>query len=120
MDTGLGFGGARFSQGTFGKGVMQSHGIIASTSSIAGTFGIAQWESTHAEVSSSSTVLMFGGLLKGGTSYMQGTGTMYSSPVFQWAGFGVETVQGTTLTFGYISWDGQEVSDTTWTPFQID
>jgi len=120
MDTGLGFGGARFSEGTFGKGVIQSYGIIASTSSIAGTFGIAQWESTNSVISSDSVVLMFGGLLKGGTSNMQGTGTMYSAPVFQWAGFGIETAQGTTLTFGYISWDGQEVSDTTWTPFQVD
>ena len=114
------FGSSTFGHGEFGTVIRPGYGIIASTSSIAGTFGIAQWESTHAEVSSSSTVLMFGGLLKGGTSNMQGTGTMYSAPVFQWAGFGVETVQGTTLTFGYISWDGQEVSDTTWTPFQVD
>tara|TARA_Y100000034_G_scaffold84420_1_gene101032 strand:- start:347 stop:706 length:360 start_codon:yes stop_codon:yes gene_type:complete len=119
MDTTIGFGGAKFNQGTFGKGVMVGHGSPVSTSTV-NTFGIAHWESTHAEVSSSSTVLMFGGLLKGGTSYMQGTGTIYSSPVFQWAGFGVETVQGTTLTFGYISWDGQTVSSTTWTTFQVD
>ena len=119
MDTTIGFGGAKFNQGTFGKGVMHSHGSVASTSTV-NTFGIAHWESTHAEVSSSSTVLMFGGLLKGGTSYMQGTGTMYSSPVFQWAGFGSDSPSIEVLTFGYIAWDGQEVSDTTWTPFQVD
>jgi len=115
----LGFGSAKFNQGTFGKGVMVGHGSIASTS-IAQSFGIAQWESTQADISSTSTVFTFGGLLKGGTSYMQVTGTMYSYPVFQWAGFGTETVQGTTLTYGYIAWDGQEVSDTTWTNFQVD
>ena len=119
MDTTIGFGGGEFSQGTFGKGIIHSHGSLASTSTV-NTFGIAQWESAHAEASANSTVLMFGGLLKGGTSDMQGTGTMYSAPVFQWAGFGIETIQGTTLTFGYISWDGQNVPETTWTPFQID
>jgi len=115
----LGFGSAKFNQGTFGKGVMVGHGSPVSTSTV-NTFGIAQWESTHAETSSTSTVLTFGGLLKGGTTYMQGTGSMYSYPVITWAGFGVNTVQGTTLTFGYISWDGQDVSDTTWTNFQVD
>ena len=119
MDTGLGFGGAKFNQGTYGKGVMQSFADTDATTSVS-SFGIAQWESAHAEALANSTVLMFGGLLKGGTSNMQGTGTMYSAPVFQWAGFGIETIQGTTLTFGYISWDGQNVPETTWTPFQID
>ena len=115
----LGFGSAKFNQGTFGKGVMVGHGSPVSTSTV-NTFGIAQWESTHAETSSTSTVLTFGGLLKGGTTYMQGTGSMYSYPVSTWAGFGVNTVQGTTLTFGYISWDGQDVPAATWTTFQVD
>jgi len=111
----LGFGSANFNQGTFGKGVMQSHGSIASTS-IAQTFGIAQWESVQSVAKSTSTVLMFGGLIQGGTGYMQGTGTMYSHPVFQWAGRGdIETAQSTVLTFGYIAWDGQLVADSTWT-----
>jgi len=111
----LGFGSANFNQGTFGKGVMQSHGSIASTSTTK-SFGIAQWESTHTLVYSSSTALMFGGLIQGATGYMQGTGTMYSYPVFQWAGFGdIGTEQSTTLTFGYLAWDGQLVSDATWT-----
>jgi len=111
----LGFGSANFNQGTFGKGVMQSHGSIASTSTTK-SFGIAQWESTHTLVYSSSTALMFGGLIQGATGFMQGTGTMYSHPVFTWAGFGdIETAQGTVLTFGYIAWDGQLVSDATWT-----
>ena len=119
MDTTIGFGGGEFSQGTFGKGIIHSFAETDATTSVS-SFGIAQWESAHAEASSTSTVLMFGGLLKGGTSNMQGTGTMYSAPVFQWAGFGIETIQGTTLTFGYISWDGQNVPETTWTPFQVD
>jgi len=111
----LGFGSANFNQGTFGKGVMVGHGSIASTS-IAQTFGIAQWESTHSLTSSTSVVLTFGGLIHGATGFMQGTGTMYSHPVFQWAGFGdIGTEQSTILSFGYIAWDGQLVDDATWT-----
>ena len=110
----LGFGSAKFSEGTFGKGVMVGHGSIASTS-IAQTFGIAQWPG-YATTSSTSTVLTFGGLLKGGTSYMQGTGTMYSYPVAEWAGFGdTVTVQGTILTSGHLAWDKQDLLDATWT-----
>jgi len=112
----IGFGSANFNQGTFGKGVIQSYGIIASTSSVAGTFGIAQWESTHFLTSSNSAVLTFGGLIHGATGYIQGTGTMYSHPVFTWAGFGdIGTEQSTISTFGYIAWDSQLVSDATWT-----
>jgi FtsH-binding integral membrane protein len=111
----LGFGSAKFNQGTFGKGVMVGHGSPVSTSTV-NTFGIAQWESTHSLAYSTSAVLMFGGLIHGATGYIQGTGTMYSSPVFQWAGFGdIETAQGTVLTFGYIAWDGQLIDDATWT-----
>jgi len=113
------FGLSTFGHGEFGTVISEGYGSIASTS-IAQTFGIAQWESTHSLAESTSTVLTFGGLLKGGTTYMQGTGSMYSYPVSTWAGFGVNTVQGTTLTFGYIAWDGQNVSDTTWTNFQVD
>ena len=110
----LGFGSAKFNQGTFGKGVMVGHGSIASTS-IAQTFGIAQWPG-HTETSSTSVVFTFGGLLLGGTSYMQGTTTMYSYPVAEWAGFGdTITVQGTILTFGHLAWDKQDLSDATWT-----
>ena len=111
----LGFGSAKFNQGTFGKGVMVGHGSPVSTSTVQ-SFGIAQWESVHSEAKSTSTVLMFGGLLLGGTSYMQGTGSMYSYPVSTWAGFGdTVTVQGTILTFGHLAWDKQDLSDATWT-----
>ena len=111
----LGFGSAKFNQGPFGKGVMVGHGAPVSTATVK-AFGIAHWESTHSLVYSSSIALMFGGLIQGATGYIQGTGTMYSHPVFQWAGFGdIETAQGTVKTFGYTAWDGQEVADTTWT-----
>ena len=116
----LGFGSANYSQANYGKGVMQSQGSIASTS-IVNTFGIAQWESTYSVAESTSTVLMFGGLIQGGTSYMQGTGTMYSYPNPTWAGFGdLGTEQSIVLTFGHIAWDGQLVSDTTWTNQTVD
>ena len=110
----LGFGSANFNQGTFGKGVMQAHGNVPSTATVK-TFGIAHWES-QSLVTGTSVVFTFGGLIQGASGYMQGTGTMYSHPVFQWAGFGdIETAQGTVKTFGYTAWDGQEVADTTWT-----
>ena len=111
----LGFGSAKFNQGTFGKGVMVGHGSPVSTATVK-TFGIAHWESTHSLASSTSTVLMFGGLIHGATGFMQGTGTMYSHPVFTWAGFGdIGTEQSTIFTFGQIAWDGQLVADATWT-----
>jgi hypothetical protein len=116
----LGFGSAKFNQGTFGKGVMVGHASQASTST-AQTFGIAQWESTHSATYSTATVLTFGGLIHGATGYMQGTGTMYSHPVFQWAGFGnIETVQSTFQSFGYIAWDSQLVADAAWTNQIVD
>jgi len=111
----LGFGSANFNQGTFGKGVVVGHTDLDATS-IVNTFGIAQWESAHSVAGSTSTVLMFGGLIHGATGYIQGTGTMYSYPVFTWAGFGdIGTEQSTISTFGYIAWDGQLVDDATWT-----
>jgi len=111
----LGFGSAKFNQGTFGKGVMVGHGSPVSTSTV-NTFGIAQWESTHTLVLSSSVVLMFGGLIQGASGYMQGTSTMYSFPNPTWAGFGdIETAQSTFSSFGHIAWDGQAVADSTWT-----
>jgi hypothetical protein len=116
----LGFGSANFNQGTFGKGVMVGHGSLDSTATVQ-SFGIAQWEATNTLATGTSVVLMFGGLLQGGTSYMQGTGTMYSYPVATWAGFGdTVTVQGTILTSGHLAWDKQDLSDATWTTQTVD
>ena len=111
----LGFGSANFNQGTFGKGVMVGHTDLDATSTVT-TFGIAQWEAGHSLAYATATVFTFGGLIHGATGYMQGTGTMYSHPVFTWAGFGdIGTEQSTVQTFGHIAWDGQLVPDTTWT-----
>ena len=111
----LGFGSANFNQGTFGKGVMQGHTDLDATSTV-NTFGIAHWESTHSLTYSTTTALMFGGLIQGATGYMQGTGTMYSHPVFTWAGFGdIGSIPSTITSFGFIAWDGQLVADATWT-----
>ena len=111
----LGFGSAKFNQGTFGKGVMRGHGNVPSTS-IVNTFGIAHWESTRSLVTSVGVLLTFGGLIHGASGYMQGTSTMYSHPVFTWAGFGdIGSIPSTISSFGYIAWDGQLVDDATWT-----
>jgi hypothetical protein len=111
----LGFGSAKFNQGTFGKGVMVGHTDLDATS-IVNTFGIAHWESTQSLVTSAGVVLTFGGLIQGATGYIQGTGTMYSHPVFTWAGFGdIGSIPSTISSFGFIAWDGQLVDDATWT-----
>ena len=111
----LGFGSANFNQGTFGKGVMVGHGSLDSTSTVQ-SFGIAHWESTQSLASSTSIVLSFGGLIHGATGYIPVTTTMYSYPVFTWAGFGdIGSIPSTISSFGYIAWDGQLVDDATWT-----
>ena len=109
------YGSGNYSLANYGTGVAEAYGLFASTSTV-NTFGIAQWESTQFLASSTSIVLSYGGLIHGATGYIQGTGTMYSSPVFTWAGFGdIGTEQSTIFTFGQIAWDGQLVDDATWT-----
>ena len=110
----LGFGSANFNQGTFGKGVIQAHGSIASASSTQ-TFGVAIWEATQAQIVGTSSLTNFGGLSKGGTTLINGITTMQGHPNFVWAGFNSSSEQSTVSTFGYIAWDGQLVADATWT-----
>jgi len=120
MDTGIGFGGAIYGQGTHGKGVMQSYGMVASNSSVAGTFGIVQWESTNALINSTGVLKPFGGLIKGGTTYSEAITSMQSYPNFIWAGFTTTSEQSTVYISGYIAWDGQLITDATWTTQIID
>ena len=115
----VGFGSEIFNQGTFGKGVMHGHTDLDATSTVK-SFGIAQWEAQHSLVYSSSLAKSFGGLIQGAKGFMQGTSTMYSYPNFTWAGFDIITDQSTVKTFGYIAWDGQNVSDSTWTTQEVE
>ena len=119
MDTGLGFGGAKFNQGTFGKGVMQSFADADATTAVS-SFGIAVWESTYSEVDSTSSLTDFGGLLKGGTTSIYASTITQDRPVFQWAGFGSDSIPTEVSIYGYIAWDGQEVSDSTWTTQEVE
>ena len=119
MDTGLGFGGAKFSEGTFGKGVMQAFADADATTGVS-SFGVAQWESVHTIVYSPSTLLTFGGLLKGGTTSIYASTITQDRPVFQWAGFGSDSPSIEVLTYGYVAWDGQNVSDSIWTTQEVD
>ena len=119
MDTGLGFGGANYGQGTHGKGVMQSFADTDATTSVS-SFGVAIWEATQSQINATASLTDFGGLSKGGTALISASTIMQDRPVFQWAGFGSDSPSIEVLTYGYISWDGQNVSDTTWTPFQVD
>ena len=119
MDTGLGFGGAIYGQGTHGKGVMQGFAVPASTSTIK-AFGVSEWEAIYATSASTASVYFFGGLIKGGTSFIESTTAMKSYPNFQWAGFETASEQSTVYTSGYIAWDGQLVPDATWTEKVVD
>jgi len=119
MDTGLGFGGAKFSEGTFGKGVMQSFADADATTAVS-SFGVAVWESPHSEVESESSLTDFGGLLKGGTTSIYASTVTEDRPNFIWGGFGSDSIPTEVSIYGYIAWDGQNVSDSTWTTQIID
>ena len=119
MDTRLGFGGAKFSEGTFGKGVMQAFADADATTAVS-SFGIAVWESPHSEVDSTSSLTDFGGLLKGGTTSIYASTVTQDRPNFQWAGFGSDSIPTEVSIYGYIAWDGQNVSDSTWTTQEVD
>jgi len=115
----IGFGSEIFSQGTFGKGVMQGHIDLDATSTVK-TFGVAEWEATNALINSSGVLKPFGGLIKGGTTYIETITSMYSYPNFTWAGFDIASETATVSTSGYIAWDGQLIPDATWTTQIID
>jgi len=119
MDTGLGFGGAIYGQGTHGIGVMQGFTVPASTST-AKTYGVAVWEGTYSGPDATATINFFGGLIKGGTSYSSSTTTMKSYPNFTWAGYGIGSDQSTVYTSGYMAWDSQLVPGATWTEKVVD
>ena len=119
MDTGLGFGGAKFSEGTFGKGVMQAFADADATTAVS-SFGVAVWESPHSEVESTSSLTDFGGLLKGGTTSIYASTVTQDRPNFIWGGFGSDSIPTEVSIYGYIAWDGQNVSDSTWTTQIID
>jgi len=113
------YGSGNYSVANYGTGVAEAYGLFASTSTV-NTFGIAVWESTHSEVNSTSSLTDFGGLLKGGTTSIYASTITQDNPVFQWVGFGSDSPSVEISIYGYIAWDGQEVSDTTWTTQEVD
>ena len=119
MDTGLGFGGAKFSEGTFGKGVMQSFADADAATAVS-SFGVAVWESPHSEVESTSSLTDFGGLLKGGTTSIFASTVAEDRPNFIWTGFGSDSPLIEISTHGFIAWDGQIIADSVWTTQNVD
>jgi len=111
----LGFGSAKFNQGTFGKGVQQGFVKPASTADVQVACH-ALWQAYNHE-QATSTIFFYGGLIQGAFLDIQGTGTIYSYPNgIVWNGnldLGIGT--STMYSSGIIAWDGQSVSDTTWT-----
>jgi len=116
-----GFGSAKFSQGTFGKGVQQGFVKPASTADVQ-VANHAIWTAyPTGAINAVTNVDVFGGQQKGAFMDIEATGTMYSYPNgIVWAGWNKNNASATTLIFGYVAWDGQNVSDTTWTPFHVD
>ena len=119
MDTGLGFGGAIYGQGTHGKGVMQAFIDLDSTATVK-SFGVAQWEGTQFQADATTSLTNYGGLLKGGTALILASTVMQDRPNFVWAGFDTASEQSNVYTSGYIAWDGQLIPDATWTTQIID
>jgi len=115
----VGFGSANYNQGTFGKGVMVAHGNVAS-SSIVNCFGVAEWLATNTEINSTTTISSFGGLSKGGMVNIQSVCTMQGYPNFIWGAFETASATTTLSSFGYVAWDGQQITDATWTTQLID
>jgi len=111
----LGFGSAKFNQGTYGKGVQQGFVKPASTADVQ-VANYANWVG-FAHNNATVNVDIFGGLIKGSFLDIQGTGTIYSYPNgIVWKGnlnLGIGT--STIYSSGYIAWDGQLVDDATWT-----
>ena len=112
----LGFGSAKFNQGTSGKGVQQGFVKPASVADVQ-VANYALWESGYINNNATTTVIFFGGLIQGAFIDIQGTGTIYSYPNgIVWKGnldLGIGT--STIYSSGFIAWDSQLVDDGSWT-----
>ena len=111
----LGFGSAKFKQGTYGKGVQQ--GFIKPIGTVdVQVANYVIWPG-FAHNHGTVNVDVFGGLIKGSFIDIQGTSTIYASNILMtWDG-NVDLGSGTSTVYssGYIAWDSQLVSDATWT-----
>ena len=111
----LGFGSANFNQGRFGIGVQQGFVKPVSTVDVQVANHVI-WPG-FAHNNATVNVDIFGGLIKGAFTDIQGTTTIYSYPNgIVWNGnlnLGIGT--STVYSSGYIAWDSQLVDDTTWT-----
>ncbi len=111
----LGFGSANYGQATYGKGVQQ--GFVKPTSvADVQVANYAIWAG-FAHNNSTVNVDIFGGLIQGAFAEFQGTTTIYASNILMtWDG-NLDLGSGTATMYssGIIAWDGQTVSDSTWT-----
>ena len=118
----LGFGSAKFTQGTYGKGVQQGFVKATSTTDVS-TACHAIWQGWPTyKIDASGTAFFFGGLIQGAFADFQGTTTIYASNILMtWDG-NLDLGSGTSTMYASckIAWDGQEVADTTWTTQTIE
>ena len=111
----LGFGSAKFNQGTFGKGVQQGF-VKSAVTSDAQVANYVIWGG-YARSNSTVDVDVSGFRTAGAFLDIQNTSTVFSYPSgFIWDGK-VDFGSGTSTMYAAckIAWDGQEVADTTWT-----
>lgn len=113
----LGFGSANYGQATYGKGVQQGFVSATSTTDVS-TACHAIWQGWPTfTIDASGTAFFFGGLIQGAFAEFQGTTTIYASNILMtWDG-NLDLGSGTATMYsaGKIAWDGQLVSDATWT-----
>ena len=117
----LGYGSADFSQGTYGKGVMQASAKMPASVTVQSA-SLAEWSATG-WVNATADPGVFGGLTLGAFSQITATSDMIGvDPSVIWAS---STTYLTTPKFtfdasGKIAWDSQLVGDTTWTSEIVD
>jgi hypothetical protein len=113
----LGFGSAKFTQGTYGKGVQQGFVKPAGVADVQ-VANYAIWDAYPTfSINGTGTALFFGGLIQGAFADIRGTTTIYASNILMtWDG-NLDLGSGTSTMYASckIAWDGQEVADTTWT-----
>ena len=117
-----GYGAGLYSQANYNKGVIGGW-VSNSTSSTVQINPFAIWTAYPTNsINATSLAAFFGGMTQGSTVKIQGTGTVIASKILkQWLAstdLGVGT--STMYSSGHIAWDGQLVSDTTWTTQTVD
>ncbi|MBT4050096.1 MAG: hypothetical protein HOE64_17245 [Nitrospina sp.] len=110
-----GFGSANYGQANFGIGVKQGY-VLSSSKTVVGFGCVATWQG-WADERTNTYVDVYPVRMPGAFANFQGTTTIYASNILMtWDG-NLDLGSGTATMYsaGKIAWDGQLVSDATWT-----